>query len=216
MIYANGERIKMITAEELKKANKQIKTIELKNKKGGVTEYAEVHQRISAFKSVFPDYSIITTIVSMNEERATFMARIEDPDGRVLATGHASEAKKEGYINPTSYVENCETSAVGRALGNFGIGIKSAFASANEMVNAIRQEQEDIAKAQENPNAPINKRQKDSIYQHCAEDGVSIDDICDFMAISEIDVMTIPQYWTLIQKWSETVKKIKAMQRVGR
>lgn len=206
----------MLNNEAIQKANAQIKTIELKNKKGDVTEYAEVHQRIAAFKSVFPDYSIITTIVSMNEERVTFMARIEDPEGRVIATGHASEAKKEGYINPTSYVENCETSAVGRALGNFGIGIKSAFASANEMVDAIRREQADLAKAQENPNATISKKQVQSIINQCAKDGISISALCEFESIETLGDMTIPQMWAMQAKWEDIVKRIKAMQRVGK
>ena len=202
----------MLNNEAIQKANAQIKYIDI----GRGKDYAEVKERVKAFRAVFSDYSIETEILAMDDGVVTMRATITDPDGRVIATGHAQERKDAGRVNSTSHVENCETSAIGRALGNFGIGIEAAFASANEMVNAIKQEKEDLAKAQENPNAPINKRQKDSIIQHCAEDGVSIDDVCDFMAISEIDVMTIPQYWILTQKWSETVKKIKAMQRVGK
>ena len=202
----------MLNNEAIQKANAQIKYIDI----GRGKDYAEVKERVKAFRAVFSDYSIETEILAMDDGVVTMRATITDPDGRVIATGHAQERKDAGRVNSTSHVENCETSAIGRALGNFGIGIEAAFASANEMVNAIKKEKEDLAKAQENPNVPINKRQKDSIYQHCAEDGVSIDDVCDFMAISELDVMTIPQYWALTQKWSETVKKIKAMQRVGK
>ena len=49
----------------------------------------------------------------------------------------AEEIKGSTFINKTSYVENCETSAWGRALANFGIGLETAVASADEIQNAI-------------------------------------------------------------------------------
>ena len=58
-------------------------------------------------------------------------------DGEVVATGHAYEKESSSFINKTSYIENCETSAVGRALGIFGIGIDASIASAEEVTNAI-------------------------------------------------------------------------------
>ena len=54
-----------------------------------------------------------------------------------MATGIAQEDKSSSYINKTSYVENCETSAWGRALGNLGIGIETSIASSNEVSMAI-------------------------------------------------------------------------------
>ena len=58
-------------------------------------------------------------------------------DGVPVAEGLAYEKEDSNYINKTSFVENCETSAWGRALANFGIGIDSNVASADEVVNAI-------------------------------------------------------------------------------
>ena len=49
--------------------------------------------------------------------------------------------KSSSNINKTSYVENCETSAVGRALAILGIGIDTSIASANEVEDAIAQQQ---------------------------------------------------------------------------
>jgi len=57
--------------------------------------------------------------------------------GKILAQGIAQEEKASSYINKSSYVENCETSAWGRALGNFGIGIDTSVASYEEVSNAI-------------------------------------------------------------------------------
>ena len=55
----------------------------------------------------------------------------------MIANGLAEENRGSSYINKTSYVENCETSAWGRALANFGIGLDTSVASAEEVQNAI-------------------------------------------------------------------------------
>jgi len=67
-------------------------------------------------------------------------ASITDPQGSIVAVGHAHEVKTASNINKTSYVENCETSAVGRALAMLGIGIDVSIASANEVQDAIAQQ----------------------------------------------------------------------------
>lgn len=61
----------------------------------------------------------------------------------VLGTGHAYEKENSTFINKTSYIENCETSAVGRALGMAGFGIDTSVASAEEVQNAIAQQDSD-------------------------------------------------------------------------
>ena len=58
----------------------------------------------------------------------------------VLGSGIAYEKEGSTFINKTSYIENCETSAVGRALGMAGIGINTSVASAEEVQNAIVQQ----------------------------------------------------------------------------
>ena len=62
-------------------------------------------------------------------------------DGRVIADGIAEETKGSTFINKTSYIENCQTSAWGRALGNLGIGIDTSIASAEEVKTAIKQQE---------------------------------------------------------------------------
>lgn len=201
----------MITAEQLANANSHIKTIDIKGK-----EYAEVHERVKAFRAVFPDYSIITDIKSIDAESVTMVAIIEDPEGRVIATGHANESKSNGSINRTSYVENCETSAVGRALGNFGVGIKSAFSSANEVIDSIRQEQADLARAKENPTAQISKKQVQDLKDRLAQTEINESDLCKFYGIDKLEDLTLPQLWALAPKWTETVNKILALKRMSK
>jgi hypothetical protein len=68
---------------------------------------------------------------------------IADETGRVLATGHAEEYRKSSQINGTSALENAETSAHGRSLAALGIG-GTEFASANEVQNAIHQQNKKV------------------------------------------------------------------------
>ena len=123
-------------------ANDQIKTTDIKGK-----EYAEVNQRIKAFRMIYPDGIIDTQMLSNENGICTFKAMVgyyeDDIDGcvRWLGTGHAYEKEDSTFINKTSYIENCETSAVGRALGMAGFGIDVSVASAEEVQNAIQNQE---------------------------------------------------------------------------
>lgn len=122
----------MITFNDLVTANKTIKTVNVQNK-----QYAEVHQRIKAFRCIQPNGAIVTDMLSNEGGVCIFKATVYDEDGHILGTGTAYEREGCTFINKTSYIENCETSAVGRALGMCGFGIDVAIASAEEVMNAI-------------------------------------------------------------------------------
>ena len=128
-----------MTFEELQKANKTIVTVDVKGK-----QYAEVNQSIKAFRQLYPCGGIETEIRSCENGIVIMTATVRDDEGKILGTGTACEKESSSYINKTSYIENCETSAVGRALGMCGIGIDTSVASAEEVANAIKnQETED-------------------------------------------------------------------------
>lgn len=120
-----------MTYEDLRKANQTIKTVKIKDK-----EYAEVSQRIKAFRMCYPEGSIRTYIISNENGVCVIRAEVMTDQGRVLGTGTAFEEQSANYINKVSYIENCETSAVGRALGMAGFGVDVAVASAEEVMNA--------------------------------------------------------------------------------
>lgn len=128
--------MKEITFADIQKANALITTTNIKGK-----EYAEVNQRIKAFRAVFPDGFIETYLISDENGIAVFKAEVGffDETGfkRILGTGTAYEKESGSFINKTSYIENCETSAVGRALGMAGFGIDTSIASAEEVGNAM-------------------------------------------------------------------------------
>lgn len=118
----------------------KFKTTDIKGK-----PYVAVNERIKYFWQTYPAPKgrINTILIEDEDEVCTFRAIILIDDV-LVATGHAQEDKKEGYINKTSYVENCETSAVGRALGMLGIGIDTSIATAEEVDLAIAGQNEKI------------------------------------------------------------------------
>ena len=125
----------MITFDDIKKANSSIRTTGIQGK-----EYAEVNQRIKAFRMVFPDGFISTEIRSLENGVCIFSANVgyydDNNNAITLGTGTAYEKENSSFINKTSYIENCETSAVGRALGMCGFGIDASVASYEEVQNA--------------------------------------------------------------------------------
>lgn len=125
---------KAITYEDLQKANALIKTTDVKGK-----EYAEVPQRVKAFRSLYPQGTISTEIVKIENGMCVIHA-VASVDGVILGEGTAYEMEGSSFINKTSYIENCETSAVGRALGFAGFGIDTSIASAEEVMNAQYQQ----------------------------------------------------------------------------
>ena len=104
-------------------------------------EYATVNERVAAFRN---DYglrgSIVTEPYALDSEGCIFKASIVI-DGDLIATGFAEETRAASSINKTSYVENCETSAVGRALAFLGYGIDGSIASADEVTRAIERQE---------------------------------------------------------------------------
>jgi|TARA_X000000950_G_scaffold17358_2_gene18845 deoxycytidylate deaminase len=110
----------------------KLKSVNIKGK-----EYVEVNERLRYFRSTYPNYSLTSEVLEKTDKSILVLATIINEDGRVIATGMAEEEKGSTFINKTSYVENCETSAWGRALANFGIGLDTSVASAEEVQNAI-------------------------------------------------------------------------------
>lgn len=127
---------------KIKEVNEKLKpfVIERKDKKTGkitTKDYNTVDQRILGFRELFPNGSIQTEILKFEGEVVLMKATVYDDNGKVISTGHAMEKESSSYINQTSFVENCETSCIGRALGIIGIGIIDDVASAEEVANVI-------------------------------------------------------------------------------
>ena len=157
----------MYTCEELNKANACMKTTDIKGK-----DYVEVNERIRAFRSVCPHGAIVTELLSDQDGVCVFRASVYDEEKNLLGTGTAKEKETSSYINKTSYIENCETSAVGRALGMCGFGIGTSVASYEEVTNAINNQHTTVT---EFPGAvPYNKPQsiRQQLFAKLKEKGI--------------------------------------------
>lgn len=132
-----------MTYKELEAANKMLSSMPIKGK-----DYVLVNERIRAFRMLYPEGTIETQILNCEDGVVTMLATVS-VDGKVLATGHAQEKEESSYINKTSFIENCETSAVGRALGMLGIGIDTSVASYEEVANAVNNQKDNGEPASE-------------------------------------------------------------------
>ena len=112
----------------------QLKTMNIKGK-----SYVLVNERIIAFRRVadFKGFALETELLHLDDNSCVVRATIKNEEGRVIAQGMAQEDRSSSMINKTSFVENCETSAVGRALGFLGIGVEDSIATAEEVEMAI-------------------------------------------------------------------------------
>ena len=123
-----------------------MKTVDIKGK-----AYVEVNERIKYFRENYKGWSLESDLLSLDNGVCVVKATIRDENGVIKANGLAYEKENSTFINKTSYIENCETSAWGRALGNLGIGIDTSIASAEEVINAVN-------------NQPKEKLNDSSIY----------------------------------------------------
>ena len=122
--------------------NYKFKTTNIRGK-----QYVEVNERIKFFRQEdeYKNWTISTEFTALDSEMCVCKCVIADPSQRVVATGHAHEERSSSHINKTSYVENCETSAIGSALAMMGIGIDTSIASANEVQDAIAKQEKNPA-----------------------------------------------------------------------
>jgi hypothetical protein len=139
---------------DISKVNSEINMIDLKGK-----NYAMVPERVTAFRKLFPDGFIKTEIISHDGTNVLMQAiagYYENGVPIILASGFAQETRGRGMVNGTSYIENCETSAVGRALGMIGLGINGGgICSAEELANAVTAQRQMKEEEKEFCNPPI-------------------------------------------------------------
>lgn len=159
----------MIKFEDIAKANKQLIGTDVKGK-----NYIEVNQRIKAFRMVYPNGSITTEIVSLENGVVTMQTTVRDDEGKILATGYAYEKENSTFINKTSFIENCETSAVGRALGMCGFGIDTSVASYEEVANAQENQKQQEQPKQQPKQSGANKQK---LIEYCKANNIDLKEV---------------------------------------
>ncbi|MCQ2308050.1 MAG: hypothetical protein MJ000_10905 [Bacteroidales bacterium] len=177
---------------KIEETNKRLNLTNIKGK-----DYAGVNQRVIAFRELFPEGRIITEILSHEPAEnggkdILIQANVFDGD-KLIATGLAQENSKSSYINQTSYVENCETSAVGRALGFVGIGIIDSLATLEEYANAVNNQTQ-----QATSDALASAKQVEFLAKRYKGDQLS--KMLDYYKIKSIDQLSKRQASELIDK----------------
>ena len=112
--------------------------------------YVEVKDRIKAFWAKHPKGRIITGIIQLDgaevtQRMVTVMAELyaDSEDTRPIATGLAKEREGTVGANKTAFLENCETSAIGRALAN--LGFLADLRPSREEMEAVKRREEEQA-----------------------------------------------------------------------
>lgn len=125
-------------------------------------DYIDVAQRVQGFWELYPEGRISTEMTADDGKRCVFKAEAyATKDGTLpIATGHAYEVNNGRGVNATSYIENCETSAVGRALGMLGIGSTDSIASADEVSAAMAQSPAKAAQSRSQPRKQPSAQQR--------------------------------------------------------
>lgn len=195
-----------MTAEDLTKVNEMLKTIDVKGK-----GYVQVSERIKAFRSICPMGTIQTEIVSLENGVVTMRSSILDPAGRVLATGYAQEKETSSNVNKTSFVENCETSAVGRALGFLGIGVDASVASAEEVANAILNQNKAAEQKPEEKKAVEKKPQRrlatqpqiETLIKKLEADAIPVEIVLEKCKVKKLPDLSEAQLRNMYEHWEQ-------------
>ena len=175
----------MPTYEDIMRVNSEMTTTPVKGK-----QYAEVPEKIKAFRKLHPNGSITSEIVSLDNGVVVMKATVTDENGVVLGTGHAYEVEGSSFINKTSYIENCETSAWGRALSAIGL-CGASVAGAEEVQNAMLQQE------------PISDEQKEKLIAYASEKNVSMKSILAKYKLKRLEDMTKVEYTKAIKILNE-------------
>lgn len=190
----------MITADKLNEVNENLEPMDFKGK-----DYVEVNKRVIAFRKLCPDGTITTEIVSLENGTIIMKATVIDEAGKVLATGYAYEKEGNSLVNKTSYIENCETSAVGRALGFVGIGVKKSIASMEEVANAKLQQKESEIISKKDVTILANTIEA---FNKKYPNVLDTDKLCGQYGISDFSQLTVKQYAQILEIIRATEEKL--------
>ena len=166
--------------------------------------YETVAERVRKFRYLHPadsGCSIMTEIIEINDEKVVIQAKILDDQGKIIGTGLAEEVRNESMINKTSALENCETSAIGRALMAAGFG-GGEYCSAEELLNALARQkelQEAVKQAEQVVQKP-NILEDNEFVEYLKKEGVELkDDNGSVIAVSP-DLFKKPAVRQILKK----------------
>lgn len=185
---------------DLLEANSLIQKIEFKGKM-----YGEVTERVKAFRYVYPQGTIETEATIIGEEIGTRIcickAKVFNENGYLLSTGTAEEKEGSSFINKTSFVENCETSAVGRALSFAGFSIGTTIMSYEEISNA------DLNQELLEPITKVNLNVLQGLIKQCQERKLAYESILKENNVTNLEDLNKGQYGKILLGFKDIMKE---------
>ena len=184
------------------------------NQSHGVTQkggkkYTEVAKRVEAFRTHFGlKYGITTNIIVDNEKRVVIKAQVYDLSNKEIAVGegYAEEIRGSSLVNKTSAIENCETSAIGRALASLGLH-GGQYASVNEIDKAQNNEK-NIDENKEKPKAETKKPTLDETIKQTGQDRSDIADGKYSPGEEETDPDKIAEWEKIHQNYMKNISQL--------
>jgi len=177
-------------------------------------DYATVAYRLTCFRQLHPDGIIVTTLQKDDDGVIVMKSEIwlDRSDGLPIATGWAEEVRGSSNINKTSALENCETSAVGRALGFAGFGSAEQIASADEVEVAIARQAEECATARQTARVmaekKITEKQRKALEAYidtCDDGDIKLRKVLEYYKIDNLSEMAKEDAATALTKLEITV-----------
>lgn len=172
-------------------------------------DYEPVEERLARFHKKYPNGRVITDVVNYTDTTILVKAHLfrEYEDEKPYATGFAEETKGVGSpVNKLAHVENCETSAVGRALANGGFAPKNGKRPSREEMQKVArgEKKEEQRPLIDTPDGQIRKKNTaiKNLYRVVAErleqmgSKVKVADACTKLILQTYKVASYSQLTT--------------------
>jgi hypothetical protein len=165
--------------------------------------YETVEERLVRWWAAYPNAQIVTTMVHYDGKTVVFRAE-GIVEGRVIASGYAEEVHGSSPVNKTSFVENCETSSVGRMISNSPLGTKPGARPSRQEMQKVERQNGNVVQAGSALAGIVTERQLQYIKKLAKNRGLDDEGLFDecqsrFNAVPEL--LTARQASQLIESW---------------
>ena len=159
-----------------------------------LSQYETVESRLEKFIEDFPDFRVDTRMEKFEDGRFIVRAAIYRTfaDDQPFSTGYAEEKISDRGVNATSALENCETSAIGRALANAGYAAKGKRASQSEMAKVARITNDKASEAIANAPLAINNTWDEFVGKEPTEEPISLASAAELVQQTFAEAEPIP------------------------